>query len=227
MTPSPKESDVKDIFIKILHNYNELKYSDKIKDTVIMECEDPILKSVAFLFIEKYGRALEDYRNNEEHEQFICKYLEDWVRYIKYFYTLGGTCEYKKKLWIKYIHDPWRKIEQSFGGVNLSCDFKTDKFSGSFEPELFNYNCNDHITIAPIIPVSVGFSLFGIALICIFLSKFTPVVSWIHSHREIKKKTFQNINNEDKQEFSENFLWNSDEHTEHNINHLSYHPRRN
>lgn len=53
------------------------------------------------------------------------------------------------------------------------------------------------------------------------------MVSWIHSHREIKKKTFQNINNEDKQEFSENFLWNSDEHTEHNINHLSYHPRRN
>ncbi|SBT84332.1 PIR protein [Plasmodium ovale] len=228
MTPGVTGRDVKDVFKKFVNNYDILEHSDKIIQTGVMESNDPILKSIVSHFIEKYGKALKDsIEKGDEFEQLHCKYLEEWLGYMKYFYTLGGTCEFKKNLWIKYIHKPWQNIESRFRGGNLSCNFNADKFSSSFESEFINFSCNDNNTMSPIIPVSVVFALFGISLICMLLYKFTPMESWIRVNRDKKRKSLQDIYQEGKQELSETFLWNSGENTENNINQLSYHPTRN
>ncbi|SBS91721.1 PIR Superfamily Protein [Plasmodium ovale curtisi] len=226
MAPNPIDQDVENFLKHILHNYSKLEFFDKINDKV-KECKDPLLKSIASQFVENYGRALKVNGNNsDEYKENYCKYIQEWLDYMKYFYTLGGTCESKKKLWIKHIHEPFAQIEKKFND-NTWCNLHTDGFNYSFLPELTPYNCDDHNVIPSIIPVSVGFALFGIALLVIFLYKFTPMEWWIRFHNKKKRKSLQDIYQEEKQELSENILWNSCENTQNNMNQLSYHPRRN
>ncbi|SBS93195.1 PIR protein [Plasmodium ovale] len=223
---STTESDVVNILNKILHKTVKLEYSNKIIDTGIKECEDLLLKSIAFQFTEIYGRALKHNKNkDDEYEQLYCEYIQEWLNYMKYFYTLGGTCESKKKLWIKYIHNPLQKIEQGFNN-NLPCNLNTDKFYDYFQKELIPGSCNDNDTISPMIPLSIGFSIFGIALICMFLYKFTPIKAWFQNHMSKKKESLQYINNEEKHDLTKNVYWNSDSHNEHDMNHITYHPSR-
>ncbi|SBT73705.1 PIR protein [Plasmodium ovale] len=223
---STTESDVEKILNKILQKTVKLEYSNKIINTGIKECEDPLLKSIAFQFTEIYGRALKNYKNNDdEYGQLYCEYIQEWLNYMKYFYTLGGTCESKKKLWIKYIHNPLRTIEQGFSS-NLPCNLNNDNFFDNSQKELIPGFCNDNDIISPIIPLSIGFAVFGIALIFMFLYKFTPIEGWFQNHMRKKKESLQYINNEEKHDLTKNIYWNSDSHNEHDMNQITYHPHR-
>ncbi|SBT53508.1 PIR Superfamily Protein [Plasmodium ovale wallikeri] len=228
MTPQLTISSVNDYYKKIFYKYGSLKYAEKIINTGILECKDPILKNIAFLITENYGNARDAYNSStdETNRKLYCIFLQGWIDYMKYFYTYGGKCEVKKKLWMKYINEPWQQIEKQFHD-NSWCSIITEGFDNSFQPELVPDNCNDHGTISPIIPLSVCFSIFSFILICIILYKFTPMKSWIKGYIGMKKKSWQDINNEGKEELSENSLYNLNEHIQHDIDHIAYHLRRN
>ncbi|SBT59435.1 PIR Superfamily Protein [Plasmodium ovale wallikeri] len=228
MTPQLTKSSVKEYYRKVFQKDGNFKHSYKIIKTGILDCNDPILKTIAFLITENYGNARDAYNANtrDTNKELYCIFLQEWIDYMKYFYTYGGKCEAKKKLWMKYISEPWAQIETEFHD-NSWCTIITDGFDNSFQSELVPNNCNDHGTISPIIPLSVCFSIFSFILICIILYKFTPMKSWIKGYIGKKKKSWQDINNEGKEELSENSLYNLNEHIQHDIDNITYHLRRN
>ncbi|SBT52148.1 PIR Superfamily Protein [Plasmodium ovale wallikeri] len=192
MAPQLTIPRIKEYYQKIFLKDGNFKHADKVIKTGILDCNDPILKSIAFLITENYGNARDAYNANtgDTNKELYCTFLQEWIDYMKYFYTYGGKCEAKKKLWMKYINEPLEQIEKEFHD-NSWCSTSTEGFDNSFQSELIPDNCNGHGTISSVIPLS-----------------FTPMESWIKCYIRKKKKSWQDINNQGKEELSENSLCN-------------------